>query len=169
MSSLNWFFFASMQLQLKNFAWYAYELKWVCSAHAQRYWLCNKLLYACGKQIYFQKTKIFDSMCCWKALFGLDESQKFTFRKNRAPDGSKTRCDPGAIFTGVPSLYHLMLGIGAPSALQFNVTGSWRGTVVSMGCSVIRGICKPVSKAKKNKKWIQISMHREKDFIRRIK
>lgn len=35
-----------------------------------------------------------------------------------------------------------MLGIGDPSALQFNVTGSWRGTVVSIGCSVIRGICK---------------------------
>lgn len=75
--------------------------------------------------------------------------KKITFRKKRAPDGSRTRCEPGAIFTGVPSLNHLILGIGCPSALQFNVTGSWRGTVVSMGCSVIRGICKPASKTEK--------------------
>lgn len=76
---------------------------------------------------------------------------EFTLRKNRAPDGSRTRCDPGAIFTGVPSLNQRILGIGAPSALQFNVTGSWRGTVVSIGCSVIRGICKPVNEKQKCK------------------
>lgn len=44
-----------------------------------------------------------------------------------------------------------MLGIGEASALQFNVTGSWRGTVVSIGCSVIRGICKPARKIHQNK------------------
>lgn len=48
----------------------------------------------------------------------------FTLRKNKAPDGNKTRCDPAAILTGFPSLNHRMLGIGEPSALQFNVTGS---------------------------------------------
>lgn len=73
----------------------------------------------------------------------------FTFRKNKAPDGSKTRCEPAAMFTGFPSLNQRILGIGDPSALQFNVTGSCRGTVVSIGCSVIRGICKPEHKQKK--------------------
>lgn len=76
---------------------------------------------------------------------------KFTLRKNRAPDGNKTRCEPAAILTGFPSLNHRILGIGEPSALQFNVSGSCRGTVVSIGCSVIRGICKPVTTAKTRK------------------
>lgn len=29
------------------------------------------------------------------------------------------------------------------NTIQLTVTGSWRGTVVSIGCSVMRGICKP--------------------------
>lgn len=33
--------------------------------------------------------------------------------------------------------------MGLPSALQLSVAGSWRGTVVSMGCSTIRGGCEP--------------------------
>jgi hypothetical protein len=33
-----------------------------------------------------------------------------------------------------------------PSTLQLSVTGSFRGTVVSIGCSIIRGIWKAVEK-----------------------
>uniref|UniRef100_A0A1B0B0V7 Uncharacterized protein n=1 Tax=Glossina palpalis gambiensis TaxID=67801 RepID=A0A1B0B0V7_9MUSC len=36
-----------------------------------------------------------------------------------------------------------MVGIGEPSALQLSVAGSCLGTVVSMGCSTIRGGCEP--------------------------
>lgn len=64
-------------------------------------------------------------------------------RKNSEPDGKRTRCDLlslGLVFTGSPSLNHSMVGIGSPSALQFNVTGSFFGTTMSLGCSVIRGV-----------------------------
>lgn len=40
---------------------------------------------------------------------------------------------------GAPSLYQTMLGEGRPSAPQFKVTGSFRGTVQFVGCSVMRG------------------------------
>lgn len=83
---------------------------------------------------------------------------EFTLRKNKAPDGSRTRCDPAAILTGFPSLNHRMLGIGEPSALQFSVTGSCRGTVVSIGCSVIRGICKPERKTSTTEKFIKLNV-----------
>lgn len=73
----------------------------------------------------------------------------FTFRKNKPPAGRNTRCDPGWFFSSVPSLYQCMMGIGEPSALQFNVTGSWRGTVVSIGCSIILGICRPAREQNK--------------------
>lgn len=38
-----------------------------------------------------------------------------------------------------PSRYHSMIGVGDPSAEHCKVTGSWRATVTSEGCSVIRG------------------------------
>lgn len=63
-------------------------------------------------------------------------------RKNSDPDGRRTRCDLlslGLVFTGSPSLNHSIVGSGLPSALQFNVTGSFFGTTMSLGCSVIRG------------------------------
>lgn len=69
-----------------------------------------------------------------------------TFRKKRLPAGRKTRCC--VTLSGTPSLYHTMFGSGTPSALQFIVTGSLRGTVMSMGCSTIRGTWK----AAKNEK-----------------
>lgn len=65
-----------------------------------------------------------------------------TRRKNRDPVGSRTRCDlasPGDVCTSSPSLYHSITGSGLPSALQFNVTGSFFATIMSDGCSVIRG------------------------------
>lgn len=49
---------------------------------------------------------------------------ELTFRKNRPPAGRNRRCDPGKIFNGTPSLNHWMVGVGVPSALQFNVAGS---------------------------------------------
>jgi len=62
-----------------------------------------------------------------------------TLRKNNPPAGKVMRWEPGRIFRGTPSLYHWMVGVGLPSALQLSVAGSCRGTVVSMGCSTIRG------------------------------
>lgn len=91
--------------------------------------------------------KFNSSLCIFVGMEEVEKSE-FTLRKNSAPDGSRTRCEPGAMLTGFPSLSHRMLGIGDPSALQLRVTGSWRGTVVSIGCSVIRGICKPEKKEK---------------------
>lgn len=64
-------------------------------------------------------------------------------RKNSEPDGNRTRCDLlsfGLVLTGSPSLNHSMLGSGRPSALQFRVTGSFFGTTMSLGCSVMRGV-----------------------------
>lgn len=66
-----------------------------------------------------------------------------TFKKNNPPAGKNILCDPGNIFNGTPSLYHCMVGGGDPSALQFNVAGSCLGTVVSIGCSIILGVCEP--------------------------
>lgn len=66
-----------------------------------------------------------------------------TRRKKRDPVGSRTRCDlasPGDVCTSSPSLYHSITGSGLPSALQFNVTGSFFATIMSDGCSVIRGL-----------------------------
>jgi len=72
-----------------------------------------------------------------------------TLRKNNPPAGSVMRWEPGSIFSGTPSLYHWMVGVGDPSALQLRVAGSCRGTVVSMGCSTIRGGCEPAEKMQK--------------------
>lgn len=69
-----------------------------------------------------------------------------TFRKNSPPAGRNIRCDPGRILSGTPSLYHWIVGVGEPSALQFNVAGSCLGTIVSIGCSIIRGIWDPGKK-----------------------
>ncbi len=44
-----------------------------------------------------------------------------------------------AVTTLLPSLYHVILGVGSPSALQPKVTGSFFVTEVSSGCSVILG------------------------------
>jgi hypothetical protein len=46
--------------------------------------------------------------------------------------------------SSIPSLYHKIVGFGEPSDLQFNVTGSFRGTTVSIGCSTIRGDVKAI-------------------------
>lgn len=75
-----------------------------------------------------------------------------TLRKNRLPAGRKTRC--WVTLSGTPSLYQTIVGSGMPSALQFIVTGSLRGTVKSSGCSVIFGTWKA---AKKGKEWKRIS------------
>lgn len=75
-----------------------------------------------------------------------------TLRKNRLPAGRKTRC--WVTLSGTPSLYQTIVGSGMPSALQFIVTGSLRGTVKSSGCSVIFGTWKAT---KKWKEWKRIS------------
>lgn len=75
-----------------------------------------------------------------------------TRRKNSEPSDRMTFCDLaplslpppaaaplGAIFNSSPSLYHSIVGSGRPSALQPNVIGSFFGTVMSVGCSVILG------------------------------
>jgi len=71
-----------------------------------------------------------------------------TLRKNNPPAGRVMRWEPGRIFRGTPSLYHWMVGVGLPSALQLSVAGSCRGTVVSMGCSTIRGGWDPAKEKK---------------------
>jgi len=63
----------------------------------------------------------------------------YTLRKNKPPAGSIMRCEPVSVFSSRPSLNHWMVGVGLPSAWQLNVNGSFFGTVVSMGCSMIRG------------------------------
>jgi hypothetical protein len=63
-----------------------------------------------------------------------------TRRKKSDPVGKMTRCDfglDGAVGTGTPSLNHRISGSGIPSALQFNVSGSFFGTVIDVGCSVM--------------------------------
>lgn len=80
-------------------------------------------------------------------------------RKNNDPDGNRTRCDLlsfGLVLTGSPSLYHSIVGSGLPSALQFSVTGSFFGTTISLGCSVILGVryCAAEKKnERKRKSW----------------
>lgn len=49
---------------------------------------------------------------------------QLTRRKNNPPAGKIMRCNPGSTLSGSPSLYHVIVGVGTPSTLQFNVTGS---------------------------------------------
>lgn len=48
--------------------------------------------------------------------------------------------------------HHVITGSGLPSALQFNVTGSFFGTTASLGCSVMRGVRYCAIKQEKRKK-----------------
>lgn len=66
-----------------------------------------------------------------------------TFKKKSPPAGNSMRCEPGSIFSNSPSLYHSIVGVGTPSALQFNVAGSCLGTTISLGFSVIFGKSEP--------------------------
>jgi len=64
-------------------------------------------------------------------------------RKNSWPLGSSIRCELGfsfAVTTGWPLRYHVMTGVGSPSALQLSVAGSFLATYWSSGCSVMRGL-----------------------------
>lgn len=51
-------------------------------------------------------------------------AQLITLRKNNPPAGRTIRCELGSFFSNSPSLYQEIAGVGEPSALQFNVTGS---------------------------------------------
>lgn len=76
-----------------------------------------------------------------------------TRKKNREPSDRITFCEDlaplsppppaaaplGGIFNSSPSLYHSIVGSGRPSALHPKVIGSFFGTVISVGCSVILG------------------------------
>ncbi len=53
-----------------------------------------------------------------------------------------TLCDcgcSGLVGMVLPSLYQTILGSGSPSALQLSVSGSFFGTVMEVGCSVMCG------------------------------
>jgi hypothetical protein len=89
----------------------------------------------------------------WGLLFKLGV-EIFTFRKNNEPAGIRILCVGGPILTRAPSLYHSIVGSGTPSALQFSVTGSCRGTTTLRGCSVIFGISNP---EKRKKIYVKIS------------
>lgn len=89
-------------------------------------------------------------------LIFLKESKlKFTFKKNKLPTGRITRCVDA--LSGVSSLYQTTLGSGIPSALQLMVTGSFLGTVVSIGCSTIRGAWKAKKRIKKKRNQLMFS------------
>lgn len=60
-----------------------------------------------------------------------------TLKKKSAPAGRIIRCESD--WSSFPFLYHSTVGCGSPSAIQFSVTGSCRGTTTSNGCSVILG------------------------------
>uniref|UniRef100_A0A1A9ZJ92 Uncharacterized protein n=1 Tax=Glossina pallidipes TaxID=7398 RepID=A0A1A9ZJ92_GLOPL len=64
------------------------------------------------------------------------------------------RCEPESVFSSWPSLNHCIEGVGLPSALQLNVKGSFFGTTISMGCSMIRGFC---AAEKRTNKCISLS------------
>lgn len=68
-----------------------------------------------------------------------------TLRKKSPPDKSSTLCEPGNILSGTPSLYHWIVGVGDPSALQFSVAGSCLGIIEFVGCSMILGGCVAVN------------------------
>lgn len=72
-----------------------------------------------------------------------------TLRKNKPPAGSIMRCEPESVFSSRPSLNHWMDGVGLPSALQLKVNGSFFGTVVSMGCSMMRGFSPGMERGRK--------------------
>ena len=44
-----------------------------------------------------------------------------------------------AVVTSSPSFSHSTVGSGSPVTLQFRVTGSFRATITSIGCSTISG------------------------------
>lgn len=60
-------------------------------------------------------------------------------RNKSDPSGSSALRTLVVASTGRPSLYHRTSGSGCPSDLQFNVAGSCSPTVMSVGCSTIRG------------------------------
>lgn len=63
-------------------------------------------------------------------------------KKNKDPLGRSILWDRGSslsVSTRSPSLYHSMVGVGRPSALQFKVVGSPLETMTSEGCSTILG------------------------------
>lgn len=60
-------------------------------------------------------------------------------KNNKEPSGSKALRTLLTVTTGRPSWYHLVSGWGCPSDLQFNVAGSCSPTVMSVGCSMMRG------------------------------
>ena len=65
-----------------------------------------------------------------------------TLRMKSWPLGSNIRFDEESsidVTTGRPSLYHVMMGLGLPSALQLRVAGLLRATHWSCGCSIISG------------------------------
>jgi len=89
-----------------------------------------------------QLTIIIDFRVSWSEL---------TFKKNKPPAGSIMRCEPASVFSSRPSLNHWIVGVGLPSALQLNVYGSFFGTVVSIGCSMMCGFSPGEWKAKEKK------------------
>lgn len=74
-------------------------------------------------------------------------SKLLTFKKNNSPPGSIIRCDI-SIFTGNPSLYQVIVGVGLPTLWQLSVVGSIRFTITSCGCSVIRGASSAANREK---------------------
>lgn len=62
-----------------------------------------------------------------------------TYLRNSSPSSSSTLCGWSVGASGEPSLYHWIVGLGLPSDTQRNVAGSLLPTIVSAGCSFMRG------------------------------
>lgn len=60
-------------------------------------------------------------------------------KNNSEPSGSRALRTLPVASTGRPSRYHRTSGLGSPSDLQLSVAGSCSNTVMSVGCSTIRG------------------------------
>lgn len=82
--------------------------------HVQFVLQLNACLFSTGLDVYIHTNIIFHSKQI-KFHQHFDSKIEFTLRKNNAPDGKSTRCEPGAMLTGFPSLNHRILGIGAAS------------------------------------------------------
>lgn len=109
----------------------------ICDGKEERYSpaTCRVAFLLTATPTVFLATHQYTPASCSFLLF-------IVLRKNKEPAGSRTRWDLlsiGDVLTGSPSLNHSIVGSGLPSALQFNVTGSFFATIMSEGCSVMRG------------------------------
>lgn len=105
--------------------------------------------------------------CCYFRFKQNNQNKKcLTRRKNNPSASCKIRCDVKVRSIGWLSLYHVNVGGGSASALQFSVTGSCLATIVSIGCSIIFGAYDAKIEREKNTFLIK---KQEKSTTRKIR